>query len=85
MNSTDVYPAVRRPVEPALRNLGEALRARSTGAGMSAFAWLPGITLRPASLWSRCCARVRFHRLTRRGCRPSRQRNSRNRWCRSSN
>lgn len=46
MNNTDVYPAVRRPVEPAFGNLGEAPRARSTGAGMRAFAWLPGITLR---------------------------------------
>ncbi|MFM0349154.1 TrbJ/VirB5 family protein [Paraburkholderia sp. RL17-347-BIC-D] len=57
MNSTDVYPAARRPVEPAIRNLREALRARSTRAGMGAFAYLPGITLWPRrSLVALLCA-----------------------------
>jgi type IV secretion system protein VirB5 len=57
MNSTDVYPAVRRSVDPAIRNLREALRARSTRAGMSAFAYLPGITLWPRrSLVALLCA-----------------------------
>jgi type IV secretion system protein VirB5 len=39
MNSTDVYPAVRRPVDPAIRSLRFALRERprqsSTRVGMS--------------------------------------------------
>lgn len=57
MNSTDVYPAVRRPVDLAICNLREALRARSTRAGMSAFAYLPGITLWPRrSLVALLCA-----------------------------
>jgi len=47
MNSTDVYPAVGRTVDPAIGNLRLALRARSTRAGMS-LVYLPGI-----SLWSR--------------------------------
>ncbi|WP_421380681.1 type IV secretion system protein (plasmid) [Paraburkholderia sp. DD10] len=46
MNSTHVYPAARRPVDPAIRNLREGLRARSTRAGMS-LAHVPGMTLWP--------------------------------------
>ena len=44
MNSTDVYPAVGRTVDPAIGNLRLALRARSTRAGMS-LVYLPGISL----------------------------------------
>jgi len=56
MNSTDVYPAVRRPVDPAIRNLRDAVRARSTRAGMS-LVYLPGITLWPRpSLVALLCA-----------------------------
>ena len=35
MNSTNVYPAVRQPVDPAIRNLREPLRERSSRAGMN--------------------------------------------------
>ena len=57
MNSTDVSPAARRPVDPAIGNLREALRARSTRAGMGAFAYLPGVTLWPRrSLVALLCA-----------------------------